>query len=119
MFDEKISPSSRLYMAPLVLATGIATTIIFLVLRFLIVAFADLDVMLITMFRIIPVGVFLVGIAAGCGYGLGARFLQFFPSRQFILVIQLGMFLVGRYTEYLLFTLTVQDSPVFLEVYTG
>ena len=119
-FGGRTSPSNRSYMVPLVLTAGIATTIIFLVLRFLIVAFADFDVMLITMFRIIPVGAFLVGIAAGCGYGLGARFLQFFPSRQFILtilVIQLGMFLAGRYTEYLLSTLTVQNPPGFFEVY--
>ena len=119
-FGERISPSTRFFMAPLVLATGIATTVVALFVNFLIVAFTDFDVMLITMFQIIPVGALLVGLAAGCGYGFGAKFLQFFPSRNFILailIIQLGMFLAGRYAVYLSFALTVQDPPSFFEVY--
>ena len=119
-FGEKTSQTTRLHMAPLVLALGFATTVIVLFVNFLIAAFADFDLLLITMFRIIPIGAILVGIAAGCGYGLGARVLQFFPSIRFILVIlviQFGMFIASRYAEYLLFTLTIPDPPGFFEVY--
>lgn len=119
-FGETDSQSTRLHMAPLVLAIGFATTVLVLFLNFLLTAFADFDLMLITMARIIPVGALLIGMAAGCGYGLGARFFQFFPSRQFILAIlaiQLVMFFASRYAEYLLFALTVPDPPGFFEVY--
>ncbi len=119
-FGERNPRSTRMMAVPVILACGFATTVAALVINFLIAAFTDFDPLLITVFYIIPVGAFLVGIVAGCGYGLSARVTQFFPSKRFIVlivVIQFGIFFASRYAEYRLNILGMADPPGFFEVY--
>ena len=112
----------RVLPLPFVLAGGIFTSLLVLYGNYLYSLRYEENILSWLGGPYIPYGAILVGCFAGCGYGLFARVLQFFPTKNFILsmiFVQFALFFVGRYLEYRQVTFYLPNPSSFFQVYTN
>ena len=121
--DSTPEKSGRILPLPFVLAGGIVVSLSILYGNYLYAIRYEENILSWSggPFSMIPGGAVLVGIFAGCGYGLFARILQYCPTKNFILtilIIQFASFFVGRYLEYRQEHLHSHNLSLFFQVYT-
>jgi len=118
---ENRPTKGRAMAVPFVLLGGFCTTVFALVVNFFINVFTGFDpFVFLLLWGIVPVGAFLFGLVAGSGYGITARVLQFFPAKRFIItifILQLILFVAGRYTEYKINAIFEPTPMSFIESY--
>ena len=118
--EETPMRSPRYFSALTTLICGFIGSVLLLLGCFAIWYFTEFAPLSFVMWHIVPVGAFLVGLAASFAYYLPARMLQYRPTRQVIitiLMVQVCAFFVGRYLEYVPICYLFEEPPTFVEYY--
>lgn len=98
---------------------GLASAVVALLLVYLL-GKADINAMGFYVNYIIPAGAILVGLVAGCGYGIAARVKQYKVTRNFLIsifLLQVGVYFAAQYITYRQLVGDDPAAPSFVEYY--
>ncbi|MDR2438160.1 MAG: hypothetical protein LBE12_02160 [Planctomycetaceae bacterium] len=103
IFETQSQGINRVWFLPIILLGGLLTTSIIFVANYAVDFYFNLNLLMLLVNHVIPIGVIYCGFLAGLGYAIAERLVQFFPEKRFIFfifLIQFALFFVARYIEY-------------------
>jgi hypothetical protein len=116
MNDTPLDVSPPKYPGFLVLATGMGTAGLALLLQYLLELKADFNAIGFYVYEIVPIGAVVLGVLAGSGYGLASWLSGAKIAKRFyvaIIVLQITAYVIAQYILYAMYCLATNNEPGF------